>query len=157
MTSDVEGLEELVGLVGEEVEEAEVVECVLRAVVERFSHGVKLGGEEGGNSNSQTQGRLEGEELVLWVGELIVRSKKEGVVGREELLEAWTAMVPREWEGLCDVDRLVEWGAGMRVDGDCVRFVDPALEESVVASKQVGKAGAEKRKWHERFAAQRSK
>lgn len=144
-------LEKVVGTIKEE--EGEVVGCVVRAVMERFGDGlgeeVRKGGAVGG--------KLRGGEVVMWVGELVVRSKEDGRVGRGMLLEKWTAMVPREWEGLCDIDLLLEKGAGMRVDGDDVRFVDSETEvKEPTSGEAVGKAGAGKRKWHERFAAQRN-
>ena len=147
------GFEEVVRTIEEE--EGEVVACVVRAVVERFGDGMVLGEEamEGGAIG----GKLRGEDVVVWVGEFVVMSKEDGRVGRVLLLEEWTAMVPREWEGLCDINMLVEKGAGMRVDGDDVRFVDPELEvKAPTSGEAVGKAGAGKRKWHERFAAQRN-
>ena len=152
-TTDVSELAEVVRVI--QVEEGEFVGYVVRAVIERFSDGMALGEEV--SESGAVGGKLKGKEVAMWVGDLVVRSKEDGRVSRVSLLEEWTTMVPREWEGLCHIDILVEKGAGLRVDGDDVWSIEPELEpKASTLGEVVGKAGAGKRKWHERFAAQRN-
>ena len=112
------------------------------------------------------EGPFKGEELSLWLGRLILQCSggpdDDGGVDTQKFVDEWTGLLPRAWAGYCAVERL--GGECVVVEQGKVRWVvEPQVaQKGARTTEEGGKAtatatAAGKRKWHEKFAKERSR
>jgi hypothetical protein len=140
------------------MDEGEVMACVVDSILDKFAQVdvFKEGeDEEEMRETYSLSGPLRGKELTLWLGGLLVQDAGSAGIEEWKLVEEWQNLLPRAWWGYCDVD---SFGEGyVAVDGRG-KWVEPKTSKVDVEAGEGGTSSAAatgKRKWHEKFAAER--
>jgi hypothetical protein len=149
--------------------QGDLVGPVVEAILRRFTHDASC--ESDNSPSAVTWKREEAAVLVgRWVLEENLRVKRglrrmglsPSICSLQEFRNDWTELLPDSWTNSCDVAALVRLVEGVELAKDgqtqVLKFVAPSTSKSATSSKTSADDAKtqKKRKWHEKFGAQRN-
>ena len=156
---------EITTAISQDEANGQVYAAVANAILEKFVIIEKDSDDDDENLDEEflrqrysLEGRLNGEQLTIWLGLLLVRCAGKEGIDEKVLLDKWLDLIPSGWAGFCNTSKLGGKGCEEKegrwkyVDGKKSGGVEMDTEGGGGDKKAAAGVVAGKRNWHEKFA-----